>query len=122
MLDPVGSRVEPPHLLRFKGQRIRRDQHAGVGLVLGRYLAAHVLEEACAGLHVELGGIRRQMLRVHVKQDVAGGGGHVRLGVILNVIGAETKILILNFDFAVGEVNVAFLALLLRFETHAGLA
>ncbi len=36
-----------------------------------------------------------------------------------DVIGAQPKILILDFDFAVGEVDIAFLALLLGFETHA---
>ena len=55
-------------------------------------------------------------------KHVAVGRGHVRLGVVLHMVGAQAKILVLNFDFAVGEVEVAFLALLFGFETHAGFA
>ena len=55
-------------------------------------------------------------------KHVAVGRGHVRLGVVLHVVGAQAKILVLDFDFAVGEVEVAFLALLFGFQTHAGLA
>ena len=84
--------------------------------------AAHVLEAALPALHVEIGGIRREVLRVHIEQHVASGRGHVRFGVVLHVVGAQAKILVLDFDFAVGEIEVAFLALLFGFETHAGLA
>ena len=46
----------------------------------------------------------------------------IGLRVVLHVVGAQSKVLILDFDLAVGEVEVAFLALLFGFETHAGLA
>ena len=62
------------------------------------------------------------MLRVHIEQDVAAGRGLVRLGVVLYVVGAQSKVLILDFDIAVGEVKVPFLALLVGFQAYTGLA
>ena len=62
------------------------------------------------------------MLRVHVELDVAAGRGFVRFRVVLHVVGAQSKVPVLDFHVAVGKIDVSFLALLFGFQTHAGLA
>jgi hypothetical protein len=58
------------------------------------------------------------MLRVYVEQDVPMGRGQVRLRVVLHVLRTQPEILVLNFNVAVCEVEIPFLALLVRLETH----
>jgi len=79
-----------------------------------------VLEEAHSALHVEFGGIRGEMLCVRIELYVAASRSHVRLRVVLHVVGAQSQISILDIDFPVRDVYVAFLPLLLGFQAHTG--
>ena len=67
------------------------------------HFAAHVFEAALSASHVEVGRIRRQVLRIHIELHVAVGHGHVGLRVVLHVVGAQLQVPVLNFHFAVGE-------------------
>ncbi len=86
------------------------------------YFAAHVLETAFPSFHVEVGGVRGQVLRVHVQLDMAARHSQVGFRVVLHVVGAQPVVLVSNFDVAVGKKYVAFLALLLGFEADRSLA
>jgi hypothetical protein len=89
--------------------------------VLHGNFAVHVIENALPTLDIEIGRVRRDVLRIHIEKYVAASRGLVRFRVVLNMIGTQTEIFVLDFNFAVGEVEVSFLALLFGFETHAGL-
>jgi len=81
----------------------------------------NVIESALSTLDVEIGRIRRDVLRIHIKKYVAASRRLVRSRVVLNMIGTQAEIFVLDFNFAVGEVEVSFFALLFGFEAHAGL-
>src|SRR5216683_2641359 len=85
------------------------------------YFAAHVLETPLPCLHIEVGGVRGQVLRVHVQLDMAARYSQVGFRVVLHVVGAQPIVLVPNFDVAVGKKYVAFLALLLGFEANRSL-
>ncbi len=86
--------------------------------MLRAHFAAHMLEAARPGFHVELGAVRGQVLRIHIQGHVAAGLGQERFRVVLHVVGMQLEIPVLDFHLAVGEKYVAFLALLLRFQPH----
>ena len=89
--------------------------------MLHRNFTVHVIEDALSALDVEIGRIRRDVLRLHIKLHVTASRRLVRFRVVLNMFGTQTEIFVLDFNFAVGEVEVSFLALLFGFESHARL-
>ncbi len=52
-----------------------------------------------------------------VKLNVPGGGRNLRIFVVLDMIGAEASVFVEKIDVAVGVIDAADLALLVRFET-----
>src|ERR1700737_3598549 len=122
MLDGVGATVQPPGLLRLESQWGGRDQDVCIWPMHRRHFAAHVLETALPGFYVEVGGIRDQVLRVHVHLDMAARRTHVSFCVVLHVVGAQPIALVQNFDLAVRKKYVAFLALLFGLQSHRSVA
>jgi hypothetical protein len=58
------------------------------------------------------------MLRVYVKQDISPRCGEICLRVVLHMIGMQLEIFVLDFDVAVGEIEIPLFALLLCFKPH----
>ena len=122
VLDRIGPAVYPPYLLRLECQRIGRDQDVRVRPVFRFHFAAHVFEAALPGFYVELTRVRRQVLRVHIQLDMAAHRSLVSFRVVLHVVGAQPIVPVKNFDITVGKKEVAFLALLLGFQTYGRVA
>ncbi len=118
MLDLIRIRIDACYFFRFKNQRIWRNENIGIRPVLHHHFAVHLLEMAHPADHIEVAGFRFQMLSVHIEQDIALGRGEISFGVVLNMVGVETKIFILDFNIAIGEIEIALLALLLGLEPH----
>ena len=120
MINRVRIGVDAPHFFRLKDQRVRRDKHVCIRRVLHHHFPVHMLEVALAADHVKIGGIRIQVLRIHIKHYISVGRREISLRVVLHMVRMQTKIFILNFDVAVGEIQVALLTLLLGLEAHTG--
>ena len=78
--------------------------------------AANFAEGAAAGADIVAALVGFEVLGAEVEADVAASGGLRGGGVVFDVVGAEAKLLIADFDIALGDEQRAFAALLAGFE------
>src|SRR5262249_25164286 len=98
----------------FEVERIFRDEDGGIGFALDFDEAADVDEGAAAGADVVVGFGGFEVLIFVVENNVATRVGFVGLIVVLDVIGAEALVAVVNVYGVVGGGHVALVGLLTK--------
>ena len=115
MIHAVVKNVEVVVVLldvfRFEVEWIVCDQNGGIRFALDFDEAAHVGEGAAAGADVVVGFVGFEVLILVVENDVAARDRFVGLVVVLDVVGAQALVAVVNVDGAVGGGDVALASL-----------